>query len=273
MLARGREIVGRYTRHHGRPALGIEKKQLGIGPYVGGIASHEDRDVADEPDPFFVAEVLEEPPLPEEQKLCKAMAVDGVAELGPGGARVRPARGSTSSRGQSCQLRLPLACWSARKSVKSSSQADPCRREKSSKGPRRKPPRPAWKFCHALVSTRFLNWLTGSKATRSSLNDGAGAIALVDKSLLEKHLGANEIGVAREGRERLVRRIAETGRPKWQHLPPLLPAARQRFNPAIGGRAQIADAERPRQAKSGATGCPRSVRSKWRQESSTKPPF
>ena len=59
---------------------------------------------------------------------------------------------------------------------------------------------------------------------------------------------AEQVDVPGEGRERLVGRVAGTGGAERQHLPPALPHGGKRLDPAVGGGAEVADAERSGQA-------------------------
>src|SRR5439155_19066344 len=68
-------------------------------------------------------------------------------------------------------------------------------------------------------------------------------VAAVQEAVVKQRVGAEQVGVAREGRQRLVGGIAVAGRAERQHLPPLLAGADQGIDPGVGRGAEVADAE------------------------------
>jgi hypothetical protein len=48
-LTSGAEIVRRHARDEARPPIGVEQKQLRIGPDIGRVAGDKNRRVAEEP--------------------------------------------------------------------------------------------------------------------------------------------------------------------------------------------------------------------------------
>ena len=62
-----------------------------------------------------------------------------------------------------------------------------------------------------------------------------------------EQFGAEQVGVPGERGVRLVRRVAGPGRAEGEYLPPALPHHGEGFDPPEGGRAEVADAERPGQ--------------------------
>src|SRR6185369_10493673 len=62
-------------------AIRVKFELLGIGPNVGRILGHEDRQIADNADAALVAVTLQREPLPEEEKLVEHVRLDFVAQL------------------------------------------------------------------------------------------------------------------------------------------------------------------------------------------------
>src|SRR5689334_12811066 len=69
-----------------------------------------------------------------------------------------------------------------------------------------------------------------------------------DEAVAFEQLGAEQFDPTREGRERLIRRVTGPGRAERENLPPRLLHRRERFDPPVRDRAEIADAERPGEA-------------------------
>ena len=70
------EIVGRHAGEHGRPAVGVEAKQLPSRPDVGAVVRHENRQVAHDLNRSRAAGVMHTLPLLEEQKLRQLVQPD-----------------------------------------------------------------------------------------------------------------------------------------------------------------------------------------------------
>src|SRR6267154_2402270 len=69
-------------------------------------------------------------------------------------------------------------------------------------------------------------------------------IASRQQAVFDQKVGADQQGIASEGGQAGVRRVAEAGWPQWQSLPPGLAGLVQPVNPGKGGRAHVADAVR-----------------------------
>ena len=63
------EIIGRNAGHLRGAAIGVEFKKVLIGPHVGAVVSHENRQVAEDGDSAIIRIFLQRRPLPEEQEL------------------------------------------------------------------------------------------------------------------------------------------------------------------------------------------------------------
>ena len=74
-----------------------------------------------------------------------------------------------------------------------------------------------------------------------------GKLAFEQQSLVKQRLRRNQERIAGKGRRTRVRRVAETRRPEWQHLPQRLPRLGQKAEELRGSRTKIANAEAARQ--------------------------
>ena len=85
-LAGRREVIGRDSGNHRRmPAL-VELEQVAVGPNIGAVVGHEDRDVADNLDAALVRVGAHRRPLMEEQELAELLCLHRVAQP-PAGIR------------------------------------------------------------------------------------------------------------------------------------------------------------------------------------------
>ena len=78
-----REIIGRDAGHFGRISFGIQTEQFLLAPDITAVDCHEDRDVADDHDLFFVGVFLESVPLFLEQELREHIEADLIFQLLP----------------------------------------------------------------------------------------------------------------------------------------------------------------------------------------------
>ncbi len=93
-LPGGTEVVRGNAGHHRRIPLLIEMKQRRVGPGIGAVVGHEDRDVPNDADSPLVRVAPQRQPLPEELKLQVSMELDLLVEFcGPPRYGVRIAGG------------------------------------------------------------------------------------------------------------------------------------------------------------------------------------
>ena len=72
---------------------------------------------------------------------------------------------------------------------------------------------------------------------------------LVQQPLLDQRLQADQVGIARERAETLIRAVTVAGRPQGQNLPERLACVGEEIHPVIGGLIEAADAVTPRQRR------------------------
>jgi hypothetical protein len=92
-LARRAEIIGRDSGHNPRPSVILELKQLWMGPHIGTVVGHKDRDIAENADAPFTTIGPKRRPLPEELILYVLVGFNFFFELlDPSHDRFRAAR-------------------------------------------------------------------------------------------------------------------------------------------------------------------------------------
>jgi hypothetical protein len=82
-LSRRAEIVGRYTGHHARPVLSVDKKELRVRPDVARVRGDKEREIADKSHAPGTGVALEARPLPKQQELTESNLVDLVGQVAP----------------------------------------------------------------------------------------------------------------------------------------------------------------------------------------------
>ena len=237
-LAVGGEGVGGAARHLNGQAVFVQLELLRVGPHVGAVQRHIDGQVSDNGHAFFVGVLLQPPPLPEEKILhllpeCNLPGVffpglfqsAGPAQaqllgpLQPGepavvllqsheqGVILQPVR---LLRTEICQAGRVLSCQApagyAEHRVPHSIQqpvVHPLRVAPPVQG---------------LILRRFQQAVPGQQVQ------------------------VNQVGVAREGGEGLVRGVAVAGGAQGQDLPAGLPPCRQKVHKSLCFRPQGANA-------------------------------
>ena len=75
-----------------------------------------------------------------------------------------------------------------------------------------------------------------------------GRIDLVEQAIVDEAFRADEMRVAGEGGERLIRAVTVSGRSEREQLPDTASGTIQELEPAVGTRPEVADAVRPGEA-------------------------
>ena len=241
-LPRLREVVGRHTRHDGRPAVVGQGEEVGPAPDVGAILRHEDRQVADDRDAARGGPAPQPAPLVVKEKLARAGVVDALGQVaGRGGDHAGLAAGD---------IARPLRPRAARE----------VGLERDKERVVVEPPAVLFGELPELVAE--LRRGPQGKRGRHLVEQGeprADHVAErhvvgrqrregrepvgVDQPVVAQPIERDHQRVAREGGERLVRGVAEAGRPQRQHLPVPLPHLGELLEPAVGLGADLADAE------------------------------
>ena len=171
-LAGGAEVVGRHAGLERRPAVGGEVEELGVGPDVGAVVGHEDRDVAHDADAALAGLPAHVRPLLEEEPLLELDLAHLAGELAPGpGERLRSRLTRAAVPGAPGRPAVgPLQRHEEGEVVR----ARPPGRRRRPRGPRGAPA-PAFcsKAANALASSGRLNSMTGPKSTSRSGKAGA----------------------------------------------------------------------------------------------------
>ncbi len=241
------EVVGRHAGDHGGVAGLVEVEQLRVGPDVGAVVGDEDRGVPDDPQPQAPGPTPQRRPLPEEHELPEHVAVGQVGEPVPGrseGVGVAPDQlgGPVGPRPSALVV---LDRHEQRVVVQPIRLGLPERSQFLAEAE-------AGSGGEGVVRPVEHGQLPG--------DDGA----VVDAALGERRpvlevcggqqpglgqqLGGDEVGVACERREALVRRVAVPGGTEGEHLPQRGTGRRQPVHPRVGFRAQVADPVRPGEA-------------------------
>ena len=216
-----REAVRRAARDLLRLALLIELEQLRMLREIHGIARYIDRDIADDGDALLVRVSPQALPLPVKLVLREAVEILRIVRLCSHELRVR--RQPVHRVPDELTIRLLLLRVGRNIAL---------------------PARPLLETPEGLQEQRETPEIQLLIADLRGIRAEIHRVTLLPRQqlLIDQRLQIDEIRIAREGREALIRRIAIARRPDRKHLPVGLPALREEIHEAVGLLSECSDA-------------------------------
>ena len=220
-LAGRRKAVRRAARDLLRLPLLVELEQLRMLREIHGITRYIDRDIADDGDALFIRVGPEALPLPVKLVLREAVEILRVVRLCGHELRV----GRQPVHRVPDKLTICLLLLRVGRNIAL-------------------PARPLLETLEGLQEQREAAEIQLLIADLRSIRPEIHRVTLRTRQqlLIDQRLQIDEIRIAREGREALIRRIAIARRADRKHLPVGLPARREEIHEAVGLLSECSDA-------------------------------
>ena len=220
-LAGRRKAVRRTTRDLLRLPLLVELEQLRMLREIHGIARYIDRDIADDGDALFIRVGPQALPLPVKLVLREAVEILRVVRLRSHELRV----GRQPVHRVLDKLTIRFLLLRVGRNIAL-------------------PARPLLETLEGLQEQREAAEIELLIADLRDIRPEIHRLALLARQqlLIDQRLQIDEIRIAREGREALIRRIAIARRPDRKHLPVGLPARREEIHEVVGLLSECSDA-------------------------------